>query len=103
MSTETTPIKAEEVPVESKKKKITMAIGGITAGLLIAAGVIIMSPPALATNEQVRNAYHVDIIDNPNFKGKDMLKVNDEKLAELCVRPTVDEVKKLTPLNCRVL
>lgn len=55
-----------------------------------------------ASNEQVRSAYNVDIINNPNFTGKDMLKVNDEKLAEFCVRPTVKEVEEKKPLDCKV-
>lgn len=59
-------------------------------------------PAGLATNEEVRSAYNVDIIDNPNFTGKDMLKVNDEKLAEFCVRPTVKEVADKAPLDCKV-
>lgn len=65
------------------------ALGGGSAGL--------------ATNEEVRSAYNVDIIDNPHFTGKDMLKVNAEKLAELCGRPTVQEVAEKAPLNCKVL
>lgn len=56
----------------------------------------------LASNEEVRIAYNVDIIDNPHFTGKDMLKVNDEKLAEFCIRPTVQEVVDKVPLDCKV-
>lgn len=56
----------------------------------------------LATNEEVRTTYNVDIIDNPHFMGHEMLKVNDEKLAEICVRPTVQEVIDKAPLDCKV-
>lgn len=65
-------------------------------------GVLGGGSAGLATNEEVREAYGVDIIDNPNFTGKDMLKVNDEQLAEFCVRPTVQEVADKAPLDCKV-
>lgn len=64
--------------------------------------IFLISSP-MATNEQVRSAYNVDIIDNPHFTGKDMLKVNDQKLAELCVRPSVKDVEKHVPLDCKVI
>lgn len=32
-----------------------------------------------------------------------MLKVNDEKLPELCVRPTVQEVTEKATLDCKVV
>lgn len=57
---------------------------------------------SFATNEQVRTAYNADIIDNPNFVDKDMLKMNDDHLAEVCIRPTVQEVAQKAPLTCKV-
>lgn len=110
MSTETSVPTEDTMPGKDKSgvRKFAVSTAGLITGAVIAAGIIggviaLTSTPALATNEQVSTAYNVDIIDNPNFVNKDMLKVNDEKLAELCVRPTVKDVEKMIPLDCKVL
>lgn len=110
MSTELTqnsPASSKRKP-SSKAKNFALSAPGIFTGLAVGATMIfgvlsLTSTPALATNEQVRTVYSLDIIDNPNFTGKDMLKVNEEKLAELCVRPTVKDVENKVPLNCHVI
>lgn len=95
----------EPMKVDNKKFWIisAIAVGAFILGALVM-NVIVPTAQlnSFASNEEVRNAYGVDIIDNPNFTGKDMLKVNDEKLAEFCVRPTVKEVQKKKPLDCKV-
>lgn len=107
MTTPETEAKAGGTTPGKGKKNIKLfliPISGLIVGAILgSAAVLHFSPGPLATNEAVRAAYDVNIIDNPNFVGKDMLKVNEEKLAELCVRPTVKDVEKKVPLDCKVL
>lgn len=88
----------------TRKQKSIVASIGMGSTILALGWVMVANSPSnvLATNAEVRAAYGVDIIDNPNFTGKDMLKVNDEKLAEFCVRPTLKDVEDKKPLDCKV-
>jgi hypothetical protein len=97
----------EPMKVDNKKFWVISAIA-VGAFLLGALLMNAFSPAgaegkeSLATNEQVRSVYTVDIVDNPNFADKEMLKMNSQHLAEVCVRPTVKDVQEKKPLNCKV-
>jgi len=54
-----------------------------------------------ASNQLINTVYGIDVIENPEFGGDKLLKINDEtKLAEVCTRPTINEVAYKMALNC---
>jgi hypothetical protein len=84
-----------------------MILGGLFLVIAAFVGVYAFGLPKLqadklATNEDIRISYGINVVDNPSFQDETFIKMGDDHLVHLCDRPTVQELRNSEALSCKV-
>lgn len=100
-TTISSPVKSSSAKGKIAVALLMGAIAGFGTNNIINAATSDDTKSEYASNQLVNTVYDINVVENPEFGGGKLLKINDEtKLAEVCDRPTISEVSYKIPLNC---